>query len=402
MKKFLLLLLVVLFVFTACDNTLKPIRFAFGGRTNYTDEELLKMPLTIKFTSDGGGTIIINKAPGSMKYSSNNGDKKEIPQGGIKAIKNEEIQLYANGTENENKKVKFPYLENALRISITPNGNGGCEVYGNVMSLLCDPSDTNFENFSSKTSVPKNAFRELFYNNKSITNAENLLLPATDLTGADDCYALMFAGCGLSKAPKLPATTLAAGCYQYMFYGCKNLEGAPELPAADLTGANRCYASMFAQCENLKLAENYELPATTLAEECYTSMFSGCTSLEEVSYNLLPAKELVKFCYTYMFKDCISLKNAPELPAKTLFTHCYQYMFNGCENLESLTCLAKTAPSTEINNYTRDWLTDAGTAVGEPKFYYATDDKWPENKGGADYGIPEGWVQCKINEKTQQ
>ena len=368
------------------------------------------MPLTIKFTSDGGGTIIINKAPGSMKYSSNNGDKKEIPQGGIKAIKNEEIQLYANGTENENKKVKFPYLENALRISITPNGNGGCEVYGNVMSLLCDPSDTNFENFSSKTSVPKNAFRELFYNNKSITNAENLLLPATDLTGADDCYALMFAGCGLSKAPKLPATTLAAGCYQYMFYGCRNLEGAPELPATDLAGANRCYASMFAHCENLKLAENYELPATKLAEECYTSMFSGCTSLEEVSYNLLPAKELVKFCYTYMFKDCSSLKNAPELPAKTLFTHCYQYMFNGCGNLKSLTCLATEYEYTEdkvkitepinescdsFKNSTRDWLTGVAS---EGTFTHAEGVTWPTNDASDTSGIPSGWTPRPVEE----
>ena len=39
-----------------------------------------------------------------------------------------------------------------------------------------------------------------------------------------DCYNSMFFGCtSLTKAPDLPATTLAADCYNYMFSGCSKL-----------------------------------------------------------------------------------------------------------------------------------------------------------------------------------
>ena len=39
------------------------------------------------------------------------------------------------------------------------------------------------------------------------------------------CYKYMFYGCtSLTKAPELPATTLANYCYAYMFYGCTGLK----------------------------------------------------------------------------------------------------------------------------------------------------------------------------------
>ena len=45
----------------------------------------------------------------------------------------------------------------------------------------------------------------------------------------------MFANCtGLTQAPALPATTLAACCYDSMFNGCTSLTIAPELPAENL------------------------------------------------------------------------------------------------------------------------------------------------------------------------
>jgi len=61
-----------------------------------------------------------------------------------------------------------------------------------------------------------------------------------------------------------------------VFYGCKSLTTAPELPATTL--ANNCYNSMFYGCTSLTTAP--ELPATTLANYCYNRMFYGCTSLK--------------------------------------------------------------------------------------------------------------------------
>lgn len=49
------------------------------------------------------------------------------------------------------------------------------------------------------------------------------------------CYRSMFYNCKLlEEAPELPATELAESCYSSMFYGCTSLEKAPELPATKL------------------------------------------------------------------------------------------------------------------------------------------------------------------------
>ena len=66
-------------------------------------------------------------------------------------------------------------------------------------------------------------------------------------------FSHLFSGCtSLTKAPRLPATTLDEYCYEDMFYGCQSLTKAPVVPA------------------------------TTLPEYCYYGMFNGCQSLKEV------------------------------------------------------------------------------------------------------------------------
>lgn len=93
----------------------------------------------------------------------------------------------------------------------------------------------------------------------------------------------MFEGCtSLTKAPELPATTLAAACYNCMFLNCSSLKHAPELPATAL--ASGCYSQIFRGCASLTSAP--ELPATTLADSCYRNMFYGCTSLNSINVNL--------------------------------------------------------------------------------------------------------------------
>ena len=93
------------------------------------------------------------------------------------------------------------------------------------------------------------------------------------------CFCRLFEGCkALSKAPELPATTLANACYYEMFAGCTGLTQAPELPAT--TMAESCYYRMFFDCTGLTKAP--ELPATTLASSCYCQMFNGCANLSEI------------------------------------------------------------------------------------------------------------------------
>ena len=108
-------------------------------------------------------------------------------------------------------------------------------------------------NFATKTDLPnvQYVFSNLFDGNTALTDASELVLPATTLT--DRCYYQMFMNCtALIAAPALPAPTLADRCYYQMFYGCSALTEAPVLPAP------------------------------TLVESCYYQMFNGCSSLNYV------------------------------------------------------------------------------------------------------------------------
>ena len=111
---------------------------------------------------------------------------------------------------------------------------------------------------------------ECFGNVNSMIGFSNTLYPK--------CYKYMFNSLNITSAPTLPATELAEGCYDSMFYGCASLTVATELPATTL--AKRCYQNMFSHCTSLVKAP--ELPVTNLAEGCYDSMFHVCTSLSYV------------------------------------------------------------------------------------------------------------------------
>ena len=116
----------------------------------------------------------------------------------------------------------------------TFNFNKKCNVFGNILSII------GYKNLQA------HAFVNLFANG-TIVDSSNLILPI-DLTVL--CYSDMFYNCkSLVKAPELPATTLAAFCYSNMFYNCTSLVNAPELPATTL--AHGCYSGMFFGCTNL-------------------------------------------------------------------------------------------------------------------------------------------------------
>ena len=110
------------------------------------------------------------------------------------------------------------------------------------MSLLDE------DNFATMTDLPSDktyVFHQLFYGNKALTDASELLLPATTLTNG--CYYSMFYGCSsLTAAPKLPATTLVPWCYSDMFGECTSLTSA--YVKAAYTGGNGECTYMFDDC----------------------------------------------------------------------------------------------------------------------------------------------------------
>ena len=290
-----------------------------------------------------------------------------------------------------------------------------CEfnVEGNIMSLLYG------DNFVGQTTLEYDyTFSYLFFDDyyedsTLITDASNLVLPATTLTAS--CYYYMFYGCtslitapeivsattladyccynmfcdctSLINAPKIvSATTLADSCYGQMFYGCTSLTIAPKLPATTL--ANNCYKNMFTDCTSLTTAP--ELPATTLAERCYREMFYGCTSL--ISASKLPATTLAEYCYEEMFRDCTSLTTVPELAATILANGCYYCMFDGCTSLNYIKCLATNIPSSSC---TSSWVNDVaatGTFIKADSMSSWTIDE---------DGIPSGWTVYTESEYSE-
>lgn len=143
---------------------------------------------------------------------------------------------------------------------------------------------------------------------------------------------------------------------------------------------NLYFSKLFYNCKGLTSAP--ELPATTLTLACYQDMFYGCTSLTKAPE--LPATTLTRACYKEMFYGCTSLTTAPELPATTLITECYMEMFYGCTNLNYVKALFTTIP--EINS-TSKWL---GRVSGKGTFVKSKDADW--NVIGPRSGIPYGWT----------
>ena len=255
----------------------------------------------------------------------------------------------------------------------TFTSTGRFNASGNIMSLLYGDEYEGKLDLSGKICC----FYRLFYNCKSLTNAPEL--PATTLSNS--CYREIFGGCTkLTTAPELPATKLAFICYDSMFKNCTSLTTAPELPATTLSVI--CYGSMFESCTSLTTAP--ELPATTLADGCYDSMFKNCTSLTTAPE--LPVTSLYSRCYMGMFESCTSLVNAPELPATELAGDCYSYMFYGCTNLNYVKANFKTEPSSTYTSYWLSRVSSTGTFIANPSATWTTTISRNEST------VPAGWT----------
>ena len=324
---------------------------------NYLSFEALEAG-TFSFTETG-----ISAATGGISYSLDNGATWTSP-----------TYSASTPTVSTGQRVMWKGDYRGLDKSNCVQFSSTCKfkVSGNIMSLIFG------DNFEDKTDLTNcnYCFCYLFYNCSHLVDASNLILPATTL--AEGCYQNMFYGCNsLTTAPVLPATTLAMQCYDSMFHGCSSLTAAPELPATTL--AVSCYINMFHGCSSLTTAP--VLPATTLARSCYSSMFSGCNSLTTAP--VLPATTLASSCYNNMFYNCTSLTTAPELPATTLERSCYTSMFYNCTNLNYIKAMFTTTPS---GQYTSSWVRGVSSTGTFVKNAAATWDVTGTQ------GVPTGWT----------
>ena len=252
---------------------IKPYVALVDGVLDYNtispEPDYTTMPLTFEITGDGDikwFTFDSSNAK-TIEYSKNGGEWTSITSSTGETL----IQVVSGDTLQFRGDNAAYGGENVI-INSFGGSTAQFKVKGNIMSLI------NSTNFSTLTTLESAlTFYYLFLQSTGLTDASNLILPATTLVV--NCYEGMFQGCeSLTTAPELPATTLASGCYSSMFNGCTGLTTAPELPATTLV--SDCYSNMFNGCRSLTTAP--ELPATTLADSCYEYMFNGCTSLNYI------------------------------------------------------------------------------------------------------------------------
>ena len=191
-------------------------------RVNYNKseyEKLLETPITFEITSAGN---ILWKANNSaytvtLEYSKDSGQnwtQITSTRGGTSiSVSTGETVQFRCGTDGGYDTMS----SGSPRYNTFSGTTAGFKVKGNIMSLL---SKNNFATIDTLQSAY--TFYSLFESCTGLTDASKLILPATTL--ADGCYKFMFDGCrSLTTAPELPATTLASQCYSSMFRNCTSL-----------------------------------------------------------------------------------------------------------------------------------------------------------------------------------
>lgn len=268
--------------------------------------------------------------PATIKFSWKTGSDVQISRDGGQTWTEYDAKGIISLNKNETVKFKGTYITTG----IDSNGVRHCfEMSGQVSASGSVTSLTDGNGNDPEVTIGEKCYYGMFWECKSLTTAPEL--PAVNL--ATQCYEYMFYSCtSLTTAPKLPAKSLAEKCYEEMFNKCKSLTTAPDLPAIE--AKKSCYEKMFYDCKSLTMAP--KLSATTLANNCYNLMFYGCSALQAAPE--LPATNLAYSCYSNMFTGCKGLTTVPELPATTLAKGCYKQMFSGCNGLTTVPTLLAT------------------------------------------------------------
>ena len=175
---------------------------------NWTWIDPFAVPLTFEITSPGYINWTDLNSDLTIEYSKNGGEWTEVTASTqIPVVSGDTVQFRG---DNESYRVENSTCD--FRLSTC-----GFKLKGNIMSLI---QSTEFA--SRKDLFADRTFENLFSNNYGLTDASELLLPATGLT--QYCYSGMFQECEqLEKAPELPAETLVASCYNTLFFSCTAL-----------------------------------------------------------------------------------------------------------------------------------------------------------------------------------
>lgn len=339
---------------------------------DYNPEHAKFIPLTFKIISAGNIVWQLNNAQGTAKtieYKKNNSEWTSITSTtegvNIPVVKNDIVQFRGDNTA---------YCDNESKCNTFSTSTCQFIVYGNIMSLI---SSTNFGQL--KRLSTGHTFRKLFYNCSGLVGAENLILPATNISAS--CYAYMFYATNITITPKLPAPRVESNCYEGMFKNCINLTTISDFSATGTTSVSYSGCRyMFKGCTNLVNIQNMTLNASL--NWAFGSMFEGCISLIDASPITLT--DCSDYSYSNMFKDCTSLTTSPTIAAiDTISANCCYLMFDGCTNLNYIKALfINIGSGNPLSSWVRD-VSPTGTFVKN------TNANW--DVVGTN-GVPSGWT----------
>ncbi len=151
----------------------------------------------------------------------------------------------------------FSYTASFVDISgIQYSSDGGIswDSWGQSTSLTLEPGQSLYvRNTNNKLSCSAyNVFTFIIPNRVACSGDVRSMINYGDLS--DYCFCQLFWGCRyLVTAPDLPSIKLAPHCYYSMFMNCTALTTAPKLPATEL--ADCCYKQMFYGCSSLKISQ---------------------------------------------------------------------------------------------------------------------------------------------------
>ena len=267
------------------------------------------------FTINALSAGTISWAAQNVEYSVNNGEWTTFNTS-LNVSAGDKVRMRSSGnTAYSTSSINYKNITSTAEM----------EVEGNIMSLLYG------DNFATATTLSaKYALGNLLRNNTKLVSAENLVLPALNVTQSG--YDLLFANCtALLTSPKiLPATSLSQSCYSGMFEGCTSLISAPEILAT--SAPRQAFYYMFQDCNSLVNAP--KIDASTFDRYTCEGMFKGCTSLENIP-EFASALTISYESFKFMFQDCTSLETAPTLNIVSIGNQAggLREMFKGCTSL---------------------------------------------------------------------
>ena len=253
-----------------------------------------------------------------------------------------------------------PYYSGGKAFAICytiPGGaiSGAFNLEGNFLSLYAG------DNYLQCKVLPGYTFCHGIFacdnNRNDIRECENLRIPAEEIGNYAFYETFRDQGHLRSDLSNLFPKLKTVGSYAFyrMFYTCRSLIVAPELPATTL--GDSCYYGMFNTCNFMTDAPSI-LPATTLSNNCYRTMFSGCSKITK----------------------------APDLPALTLSSQSYRQMFSNCSALNYVKAMFTTTPTNTTTGPTYNWLSNVSSTGTFVKNSAAT---WTDR--GA-YAVPTNWT----------